>query len=159
MQTNRLLSKLYTIKDLRNGSIKEIPKTSGVYFILMPLDFPLHINSETDGSKLTSKGDPSVYPIEKLLKKVKHYEMEEPLKSHLLYIGSSNNIKRRINQYINPYSNHSGGRDIWQLENSEDLLVSYIECSTEKESEELEHRLLISYKNIYGTYPFANWRS
>ena len=37
----RILSRLYTVKELHDGALNEIPETSGVYFVFMPSNFEL----------------------------------------------------------------------------------------------------------------------
>ena len=65
MENNTLMmSDVYTFEELHNGALDKIPKTSGVYFVIIPEHFKIVIKEETDGYKLTSKGNPSSYPVE-----------------------------------------------------------------------------------------------
>lgn len=50
-------------------------------------------------------------------------------------------------------NNHRGGRAIWQIENSNDLLVGYLICNN---PEEKEKELLIGYLNQFGVLPVGN---
>lgn len=160
---DRQLSNMYTFEQLHQGALEELPTTSGVYFVLMPKDFKIVLKEETDGFKLTSKGKPSAYPIEELIKKANHYGIEPPYSSNILYIGKARDLKRRIEQYVGYRYDaqnlfpHDSGRAIWQLENNEKLLVRYLECTENEECKEMEHNLLINYKAKHGMYPFANW--
>ena len=113
---DRILSKMYTFEELHNGAISEIPATSGVYFVLMPENYRIRIKEETDGFKLTSKGKPSAYSVEKLEKKAKHYGDKDSYSSNILYIGKAKDLHRRIEQYVGYRYNgsnlfpHDGGR-------------------------------------------------
>ena len=49
---------------------------------------------------------------------------------------------------------HYGGRHIWQLANSDDLLICW--KATEEEPREVERRLIAAFKAHYGVRPFAN---
>ena len=65
MENNTLMmSDVYTFEELHNGALDKIPQTSGVYFVIIPEHFKIVIKEETDGYKLTSKGNPSSYPVE-----------------------------------------------------------------------------------------------
>lgn len=160
----RKMSKMYSFEELHNGELERIPKSSGVYFVIMPTDFKLVIKEETDGFKLTSKGTPSAFKVEELQKKIIHYGKDYKYSNHILYIGKAKDLHRRIEQYVGYRYNvanlfpHDGGRAIWQLKNNEQLLLRYIECSKNEDCRELEHNLLCRYKEKYGAYPFANWK-
>lgn len=165
MQKQRTMSKLYSVEELHNGAITEIPHTSGVYFVFMPENFVINIKEKTEGFPLTSKGKPSSYPVQKLLKKAEQYSKPVDPKSHPLYIGKAKDLYRRIEQYI-AYRYHSpnlfphdGGRAIWQLDKSERLLFRYVECHEGEDCRELERQLLCEYKERHGEYPFANWKA
>ena len=161
----RTLSAIHTVEELHNGMLSEIPNTSGVYFVFMPANFELIILPKTTGFELTSKRKPASYEIGELEVKAKHYGQFGRYTSHLLYIGKANNLPRRIEQYVGyRYSvpnlfPHDGGRAIWQLRNSEKLIVRYIECLEGEDCRKVEHALLETYKNKYGVYPFANWKA
>jgi len=155
---------MYTFEELHNGAIEQIPKVSGVYFVIIPKDFCLRIKEKTDGFEMTSKGTPSSYPIKRLNPKIEHYGMNYPYKSNILYIGKAKDLQRRIEQYVGyRYKDpnlfpHDGGRALWQLENNEKLLVRYLVCKEEEDCREMENQLLCTYKTKYGAYPFANWK-
>jgi len=161
---DRILSKMYTFEELHNGAISEIPATSGVYFVLMPENYRIRIKEETDGFKLTSKGKPSAYSVEKLEKKAKHYGDKDLYSSNILYIGKAKDLHRRIEQYVGYRYNgsnlfpHDGGRAIWQLENNEKLIVRYLECQEGEDCREMEHNLLSNYKKKHGALLYANWQ-
>jgi len=75
--------------------------------------------------------------------------------------GSENNatLKSRIRQYLRfgqgRNVGHWGGRYIWQLENSEDLVICW-KSVTDEEPRELEIRLIQKFVSDFGKRPFAN---
>ncbi len=154
----------YTFKQLHEGALESIPRKSGVYFVLVPEGFILSVKAETDGFKLTSKGEPSEFRVERLEKKLVHYG-DYPYSNKIVYIGKAKDLHRRIEQYVGYRYNvpnlfpHDGGRAIWQLKNNEELLVRYQECNVGEDCRKLEKRLICEYKEKYGAFPFANWRS
>ena len=156
---------MFTFEELHNGALDKIPSSSGVYFVVMPKGFELKIKSETDGFKLTSKGKSSKYDVKCLEKKAFHYGTYGNYSNGILYIGKAKDLRRRIEQYVGyRYDTlnlfpHDGGRAIWQLENNEKLIVKYQECKLDQDCRELEHALLVKYKEMYGAYPFANWKA
>lgn len=83
----------------------------------------------------------------------------------IIYIGkagatnSSAIIQSRLKQYFNfgqskPLG-HWGGRYIWQLNNSSDLIVCW-EATPENEPSVVESFLIKKFKEFYGQRPFAN---
>lgn len=155
----------YTFEELHNGALDNIPSTSGVYYVLVPDNFVLRVKEDTDGFKLTSKGEPSTFDVEKLSRKLLHYGKSLPYRSNVVYIGKAKDLHRRIEQYVGYRYNipnlfpHDGGRAIWQLENNEKLIVRIQECKEDEDCRDLEHKLLCEYKNKHASYPFANWKS
>lgn len=161
----RTLSSIHTVEELHNGLLEEVPNTSGVYFVFMPADFELIILPKNVGFEFTSKRKPSSYGMAELEVKAAHYGKFGHYKSHLLYIGKAKDLHRRIEQYIGYRYNipnlfpHDGGRAIWQIKNSEKLIVQYMECLEGEDCRKVEHALLETYKKRYGAYPFANWKA
>ena len=143
------------MKELHDGALNEIPETSGVYFVFMPSNFGLVILQKNVGFEFTSKRKPSSYRIEELEAKAEHYGKFGNYTSHLLYVGKAKNLHRRIEQYvgyryrIQNLFPHDGGRAIWQIENSEKLIVRYMECLEGEDCRKIEQ---------YESYPFANWK-
>lgn len=77
-----------------------------------------------------------------------------------LYIGKGDNLQRRLKQYARfgrcEKVGHWGGRYIWQLADSEDLLVCWKRCNPEVSARALETELLEAFVARYGKLPFAN---
>lgn len=78
----------------------------------------------------------------------KGVEGKETLKSRLttyFSFGLGNDVR------------HYGGRLIWQLKNSKDLVVCW-KPTPEQEPRKIENNLVNEFKSIYGQRPFANLR-
>lgn len=79
-----------------------------------------------------------------------------------MYIGKAggerNKLRQRVRQYIRydfgEVENHRGGRAIWQIDNSKELLLGYCACEN---SEAKERELLEQYYKKYKTLPVVNW--
>ena len=80
--------------------------------------------------------------------------------AEVLYIGKSNALRRRLKEYASfgagsPIG-HWGGRYIWQLSDSDELLVAWKACGEDETPDYLEAQLLGRFKRIHGRLPFAN---
>jgi excinuclease UvrABC nuclease subunit len=77
----------------------------------------------------------------------------------VLYIGKADALRRRVRQYMafgagRPVG-HWGGRLIWQLADSDALLVAWRETA---EPLRVEAELLNAFADVFGSLPFANLR-
>ena len=74
-------------------------------------------------------------------------------------IGPRRTLRTRIREFINfgkgKSNKHRGGRYIWQLGDSQSLLVAWRPTD---EPLELENKMILSFKGKYGRLPFANLR-
>ena len=75
--------------------------------------------------------------------------------------GGSATLRSRLKQYLNfgygrPVG-HWGGRLIWQLEDSYDLLIAW-KTTPGLVPEEVEKNMLFAFESEYGRLPFANLR-
>lgn len=132
-----------------------IPKLKGVYCIICLED---NYNFLEVGSGGHFKGkDPNVLTSLLKTKWVKT--------ARVIYIGkaggleSKATLQSRLKQYIKfgqgrPVG-HWGGRLIWQIENSENLIVTWKTLISE-EPREYEIKLIASFFDKYGKRPFAN---
>lgn len=81
--------------------------------------------------------------------------------STVVYIGKADVLRRRLHQYARfgagePVG-HWGGRLIWQLADSGDLLVTWHALTTMETARSFERRLLFRFGELYeGRRPFAN---
>ena len=76
-----------------------------------------------------------------------------------VYIGKATNLRTRLDQYrrhgIGEPVGHWGGRYIWQLAESPELLVAWRGLDSE-EPGDAEAELLAAFERRYGALPFAN---
>lgn len=72
--------------------------------------------------------------------------------------GSAGGLRERVIDFARNASGHSGGRSIWQLADSGDLLVAWVETPGE-DPQDLEDQLLFGFQRDHdGRLPFANVR-
>lgn len=143
------------------GITRRIPNVKGLYIVITPSlqkDF-LEIGT---GGHFKDK-DPNV-PLSVL-------DSNWVCNSHILYIGkaggisenrseSNSTLRRRLNTYFKfgqgePVG-HWGGRLIWQLRNTDELLFYWRPCDEDENPVELEHQLIAEFKSCYVKRPFAN---
>lgn len=76
----------------------------------------------------------------------------------VVYIGKGTSLKSRLRQYLSfgqgKKYGHWGGRFIWQLKKSEDLVVCWKVLTTDTREYEVE--LIQQFVSKYGSRPFAN---
>jgi hypothetical protein len=77
----------------------------------------------------------------------------------VVYIGKAANLRRRLREFMRfgagaPIG-HWGGRLIWQLHRSSDLLIAWRETPGEV-PKEVESELISDVRAAYGKPPFAN---
>ena len=158
----RCLRKLGFVGFVRMGSrqnrisLDVIPDAKGVYLVLKADDEAPRFRSRSTGGHFKGK-DPTV-PVATLKGRwVKN--------TIVLYVGKAGGqesratLRSRIEQYVRfgrgqPVG-HWGGRYVWQLEESDELLVCWKPCS---DPSGLEKRLVKKFENAYGKLPFANLR-
>jgi hypothetical protein len=78
----------------------------------------------------------------------------------VVYIGMAepqDGLYGRLGDFSQQSSSHTGGRALWQLADAADLIVGWAE-TPDHVAEDMEKAYLRSFKDIYGQYPFANWR-
>lgn len=81
--------------------------------------------------------------------------------AHVVYIGKADDARRRLRQFArfgagDPIG-HWGGRYIWQLADSDELLVAWHTVSWEESARDYEKRLLARFAELHnGARPFAN---
>ncbi len=143
------------IKDLKSSEYNwcQISNVSGVYVIIYKQSKNPRFLSKGTGGWFKKK-NPNV-SIEKLKDKWVIFTKE---KDKLLYIGQSNNLRRRIKSYIR-FGNGCpvakwGGRYIWQIDGADRLEVYFKESDNPRKTEK---QLIQDFKdNNKGRLPFAN---
>jgi hypothetical protein len=128
-----------------------VPATGGVYAVLRESDErPTYLLSNPGGR---FKGrDPTVA--------VSALEMKWVESCPVMYLGKGDNLQRRLKQYArfgagDPIG-HWGGRYIWQLGDSAELLVAWKGCDEGQSAADLEREIVGQFKERYGCLPFAN---
>lgn len=139
------------VKVLLDGGVSEIPPGPGVYVVLRETEGAPRFRATNPGGRFKGK-DPTV----------KHAELEANWLegAPIIYIGCGANLRRRIAALAQfgagkPVG-HWGGRYIWQLDGSEELLVAWLEIPDQSpRAAELE--ALDWFRRIHdGFPPFAN---
>jgi len=80
--------------------------------------------------------------------------------AQVVYIGKGDRLQRRLRQYADFGASHPvghwGGRYVWQLADSDQLLVAWKTCGAGETAAELEAALVGRFKRAFGRLPFAN---
>jgi hypothetical protein len=79
--------------------------------------------------------------------------------AEVVYIGKANDLRRRLGQLRrfgrgDPVG-HWGGRLIWQLAHSTELLVAWLP-TPDRDPRTVERELIEGFRSTFGTRPFAN---
>lgn len=135
----------------------QVPRASGVYLVARPgFDVPRFLPSSPAG---WFKGrDPSV-PMPVL-------RANWVAAASVLYIGKAaggttgqRGLRRRLGEFRRhghgKPTGHWGGRYIWQLEDSDLLLVCW-QATSDEDPEQVEAELLARFVTDHGALPFAN---
>ena len=79
--------------------------------------------------------------------------------AEVVYIGKANSIRRRLREFAKfgagQKIGHWGGRLIWQLAESNKLLVGWM-ATPGRDPLAVECDLIAEFRNLYGKAPFAN---
>ena len=158
----------HTIRELRAKKLSMVPKQKGVYLVLRLSEEPVRFLDKSLGGHFEGK-DPKVL-IAKLCK-------EWVDGATILYIGKAggpigkaggpkkkstkkSTLHSRLKTYLKfgegkPVS-HWGGRLIWQIADSDDLIICW-KLITGKVPQNVERKMLLEFKDSHdGKLPFAN---
>jgi len=125
----------------------------GVYIVYREAtDEPVWLEQSVGG---TWRGDPSVSRDEL----VANWDDG----AHVVYIGKANHgqLRNRLRAYCSfgegGEGRHYGGRLIWQMESSADLIVAWRMISDRAiDPFKVEQNMLRRFRAVYGRLPFAN---
>lgn len=134
-----------------------VPREPGVYIVLRTTDEAPDFLPTSPAGRFRGK-DPTA-TREQLGKKW-------VIGCHVVYIGTATGgkkgdrtLQRRLDEYRRHGTGervaHWGGRYLWQLTDSADLLVCW-QASTADDAENLETALLEEFETTHGRLPFAN---
>jgi hypothetical protein len=140
-----------TFAELREGGIEKVPHVGGIYVVLREAeDGPVFLDQSV-GGRFKGK-DPTVeIPI---------LQARWIDTAACLYIGKANDLRRRLREYMRFGSGHRighwGGRYIWQVEGSEDLIVAWKETG-KNSPRQADMDLLLAFGEVFDDrLPFAN---
>ena len=146
-----------TMGELMNGPSTLIPAQKGVYVVLRESESDPRFLSEGTGGFFKGK-NPNV--------SIAELEANWVEGTPVVYIGkaggagSSATLQKRLSQYLRfgqgANVGHWGGRYIWQLSDSRDLIVCW-KTLTSDEPREVERQMIADFKAAHGgKRPFAN---
>lgn len=127
-----------------------VPRTAGTYVIARTLTGDPKFLEVNPGGRFKCK-DPTV--AEEVLR------VNWVAGAEVVYIGKADELRRRLRQLADfgagePVG-HWGGRLIWQLAESKNLLVAWKEAP-DNAPELVEAALVADFRDVYGKPPFAN---
>lgn len=145
-----------TIGELMTGTWSQIPAQMGVYVVLRESEAVPHFLPKGTGGFF--KGDPNV-PIAEL-------EAHWVKGAEVVYIGKaggfgiSATLQKRLRLYLRfgqgRAVGHRGGRYIWQLSDSQKLVVCW-RTLTDEDPRDVERKMIADFKAAHdGKRPFAN---
>ncbi len=131
----------------------DVPTAPGIYIVLGPVSAePTFV--ETSPAGWFKGKDPSVSVDELRSAWVPGAEV--------IYIGKAGDLHRRLNEYrrhgAGQRVGHWGGRYIWQLADTDLLLVAW-QLTPGLDHGDVESRLIAEFVTSYGQRPFANRRN
>ncbi|MEX2457995.1 MAG: hypothetical protein WD770_03305 [Actinomycetota bacterium] len=130
--------------------ILDVPPDAGIYVVVHGFSSAPEFLPESVGGHF--KGRNPTVPVDALAAKwVEHAET--------VYIGKANQLRRRLREYAlygqgRPIG-HQGGRYIWQLPTSAELLVGW-KATPDNDPRQAELDLLAEFVDEFGLPPFAN---
>ncbi len=142
----------HTWDQLRKADYQPVPSESLCYVVYRPSSAAPKFLCPSHGGRFKDR-DPTA--------RIDILESEWVTGAHVVYIGKATVGLRRLKAYARfgagePVA-HWGGRYIWQLADSDELLVAWHEISWQESARAYEKRLLAHFAGLHhGRRPFAN---
>lgn len=140
-----------TVKQMNNGGLSSVPEAQGVYMIL-------YLNPSPEMPKFLSVGTGGFYKGKDPNVSISELQNNWVEGTPVVYIGKSTCLKDRLSDYMKfgrgKKVGHKGGRYIWQIPNSENLVVCW--KPTQEDSRIVEAGLIQEFIAEFGKRPFAN---
>jgi len=153
-----------SVAELRATRLSDVPRTPGVYLIIHSTPRARKFMAMSTGGHFKGKN-----PTVDIMKLDKKWVPN----AQIIYIGQAGGVKQenrkenkstlrsRLDLYLKFGSGkpvgHAGGSYIWQIENSDSLLVCWKITQSARAIQE-EQELIDEFVRIYGCFPFANRR-
>jgi len=145
-----------SVQDLLDSNLDVVPKEPGVYAFLREDESPPGFLKISSGGHFKDK-DPTV--------SIQTLEEKWVQGTTIVYIGKAGRLgkpptlKTRLRQYLDfgrgkPVG-HWGGRYIWQLSDSRELIVCW-KVIENQDPEEVERELIKVFREEHDCLPFAN---
>lgn len=142
-----------TVKQMLNGGLSSVTESEGIYMILYLCpsnDMPEFLSVGTGGFFNGKNPNVSIAELQD------NWVAGTPV----VYIGKATRLKKRLTQYMKfgqgANVGHYGGRYIWQIPNSENLVVCW--KPTQENPRTVEANLIQQFVTEFGKRPFANLR-
>ena len=153
------LDKMTTVENLK-ASCGFIPALPGVYVVL---------GNYSDIPEFLEKGTGPEFHVKSGVAQAMNYPVEELERkwvddTWIVYIGKTDSsLRKRISDYIKFGVGmdvaHRGGRAIWQLPDSDKLIIGWKVIEGPGKAAQAEAELLNEFKKRHhNQLPFANWR-
>ena len=139
-----------TFDELRDD-VSAVPFSGGIYVVARRAAHPPTFLAESCGGHFKGRNPTQVLDV---------LEDKWVPDAEVLYVGKSDLLRRRLKEYAafgagRPIG-HWGGRYIWQLSDSDELLVAWRVCGEDEAPGYLEVQLADRFKRSHGRLPFAN---
>ena len=137
---------------LRASGSADVPDAPGVYVVLLEDGGPPSFLDANPGGRFKQRNP----TVDTALLRAKWIEG-----AHVVYIGKADRLRRRLRQFADFGSGkpigHWGGRYIWQLAASDDLIVAWQLTPPAQTAREAEVALMERFRAAHGgRLPFAN---
>jgi hypothetical protein len=139
-----------TFEELRRDG-DAVRTSGGVYVVTRQVTYPPTFLAESCGGHFKDRNPTELVDV---------LECKWVPDAEMIYVGRAKVLQRRLRQYADfgagrPVG-HWGGRYIWQLSDSDHLLVAWRACGDDESPSDLEAGLAGRFKRAYGRLPFAN---